>query len=249
MNRYQGKVILVTASTAGIGLAIATRMAEEGGTVIVNSRKEKNVEEAVQAIKSRGFKAHGVAGNISNPESRLKLVKYIEENFGKLDVVVLNHATSLHFGPTLETKEAAIDKTLDMNIKSSILLLKDLYPYVKKVKGNILVMSSYTGYDPGVRMGIYSLTKSALLGMVKLFAKEFHDDGVRVNGIAPGIIKTKLSEALWKGKEQEILQDMQVKRLGQPEDISNAAAFLCSSEADYITGETLAILGKPSPHL
>ena len=249
MNRYQGKVILVTASTAGIGLAIATRLAQEGGTVIVNSRKESNVEEAVKTIRDKGLKVHGVAGNISNQESRTKLVKYIEENFGKLDVLVLNHATSLHYGPTLETKESAIDKTLETNLKSSILLLQGLYPLIKKVKGNILIMSSYTGYDPGVKMGVYSLTKSALLGMVKLFAKEFLDDGVRVNGISPGLIKTKLSEALWKSKEQEALKDMGVKRIGQPEDISNAAAFLCSSEADYITGETLSVLGKPSPHL
>lgn len=249
MSRYQDKVILVTASATGIGLAIAKRMAQEGGIVLVNSRKASNVDKAVSEITSKGHKAFAMVGNISKADERQKIVENIKAKYGRLDVLVINHATSLHYGSTLDTTEAQMDKMWDTNVKSGLLLIKELYPLLQQSKGNILINASYVGYTPDQYIGIYSITKTALLGMVKLLAKEFQGEGVRVNGVAPGIIKTKLSENLWSEKEELAMQVMQVERLGVPEDIANAAAFLCSDEASYITGETLAVLGKPSPRL
>jgi len=249
MNRFKDKVILITASATGIGLAIAKLMASEGGIVLINSRKLANVEKGVQEITSKGYIAHAMVGNISKKEDREKIAETIQQKFGRLDVLVINHATSLHFGSTLDTTESQMDKMWDTNVKSGLLLIKELFPLIQSVKGNILINASYVGYTPDQYIGVYSLTKSALLGMVKLLAKEFQGDGIRVNGVAPGLIKTKLSENMWKEREEMAKEIMQVDRLGEPEDIANAAAFLCSDLASYITGETLPVLGRPSPRL
>jgi len=249
MSRFKDKVILITASATGIGLAMAHLMAQEGGILLINSRKLANVEKGVQEITSKGYIAHAMVGNISKKEEREKIAETIKQKFGRLDVLVINHATSLHFGSTLDTTEAQMDKMWDTNVKSGLLLIKELYPLIQEVKGNILINSSYVGYTPDQYIGVYSLTKSALLGMVKLLAKEFQSEGVRVNGVAPGLIKTKLSENMWKEREEMAMQIMGVERLGRPEDIANAAAFLCSDQASYITGETIPVLGRPSPRL
>ena len=202
-KRYQDKICLVTASASGIGQAIAERFAKEGATVLINSRKASNVNPVVDKINKEGGKAVAYVGNMAHEQDRKKVVKRIEEEYGRLDVLVLNHATSLHFGLTLDTPDKAIDAMFNTNFKSFVLLIRDLYPFIVKVKGNILMNASYTGYDPDKMLGIYGALKSGVLGLVKVFAKEFQFDGVRVNGVAPGIIKTKFAAPLYADKNSE----------------------------------------------
>jgi len=251
MQRYQGKVILITASATGIGLGIAERMAKEGGIVLINSRKESNVNAAVEKINSQGGKAYAFVGNMTDKKAREQIVQRIEKEFGRLDVLVLNHATSLHFGSTLDTQESMMDKMYETNFKSFILLIKETYHLLQKAKGNILINASYAGYTPDQTIGVYSILKTSLIGAVKLFSKEFQFDGIRVNGVAPGLIKTKLSATFWKDKANEELAktNLKIDRLGEPDDIAGVAAFLCSDDAKYVTGETIIVMGTASPRL
>jgi len=249
-KRYKDKIVLVTASATGIGLAMAKRFAREGATVIVNSRSPEHVAHAVSEIKKEGFNAVGCPANVGTKEDQEKLFKFVKDNFGRLDVLVLNAAVSLHMGATLDTKEEQFDKMFQVNVKSVFMLVKAFHPYLKATKdSNIMIITSYAGYDLSTTIGIYSVTKTALIGLIKLLAKELYDDKIRVNGIAPGLIKTKLSAPLWKNQEDSVKDAMQVSRLGEPEDIANAAAYLCSKEADYVTGEILLITGKSFPRL
>ena len=249
-QRYKDKIILVTASATGIGLAMAHRFAKEGGTVIINSRNKERVDKAVESIKSKGFKAVGFPANVANKVDRENLIDFVKQTFNKLDVLVCNAAISIHLGSTLDTSEEQYDKMFNVNVKSVFFLIKGLYPLLKNTKeSNILILASYVGFDPDTNIGVYSVTKTALIGLIKLLAKELNEEKIRVNGISPGLIKTKLSEPLWKGREDLIIENMKVNRLGVPEDISNAAAFLCSEEASYLTGEILVICGKSFPRL
>jgi len=129
-------------------------------------------------------------------------------------------------------------------------LIKEALPLMRGVKGaNILIISSYAAYEPDMTIAFYSVTKTTLLGMMKTIAKGLYSEEIRVNCIAPGLIKTKFSKELWDGREKETKDYMGVQRLGEVQDIANAAAYLASSEAEYVTGETLIVAGKPMSRL
>lgn len=249
-QRYNDKVVLVTASASGIGKAMATRFAEEGATVIINSRKKENVDAAVKELTGRGLKAVGFPANVGNDKERQAMVEFIKEKYGKLDVLVPNAAVSVHMGKTLKTTAAEFDKTFDINVKSVFLLAKETYELLLKgTKPAILLVSSIAAYNGDDRLGIYSVTKTALLGLNKILARELQDEGIRVNCLAPGIIKTEFSGPLWKDKEQDAMDSLRLQRLGEVEDVANAAAFLCSEEADYIVGETILVAGSITQRL
>lgn len=250
MDRYKDKICLITASSTGIGLAIAQRMAREGGTVIISSRNKEHVEKAVEGIKKEGHKAVGFPCHVGNKQQREDLLNFVKNTFGRLDVLVPNAAVSTFFGNQFEIPEAAMDKMYEINIKSTFFLIKDAIPLLQKSPGsNILIVSSYAAYEPDMTISFYSVTKTTLLGMMKIIAKGLYPDNIRVNCIAPGLIKTKFSKDLWSGREKETTDMIGVNRLGEVEDISAAAAFLCSKEADFITGETLVVAGKPLSRL
>lgn len=250
MNRYQDKICLITASSTGIGFAIAQRMAKEGGTVIISSRNKEHVEKAVKIITDSGHKAVGFPCHVGNKSHRENLLKFVKEKFGRIDVLVPNAAVSTFFGNQFEITEAAMDKMYEINIKSTFFLIKEALPLMEGVKGaNILIVTSYAAYEPDMTISFYSVTKTTLLGMMKTIAKGLYADNIRVNCVAPGLIKTKFSKELWDGREKETKELIGVNRLGEVEDIANAAAFLCSYEADYITGETLPVVGKPLSRL
>ena len=250
LQRYKDKVCLVTASSTGIGKAIATRLAEEGGVVIINSRKKENVDPVVKELTDRGLKAVGFPANVSNDKERQAMVSFIKEKYGKLDVLVPNAAISLHFGRTLDTTAAQFDKTISVNIKSVFLLVKECYELLLKgTKPAITIIASYLAFEGDSTMGIYSMTKTALLGLTKVLARELYPEGIRVNCIAPGLIKTTFSKELWDGKEKDTIDSLKLQRLGNVEDIANAAAFMCCEEADYIIGETMLVSGMITQRL
>jgi dehydrogenase/reductase SDR family member 4 len=139
----------------------------------------------------------------------------------------------------------------DTNLKSFLMLIKETYHLLVKARGNIVINASYAAFSPDPTIGVYSFLKTALVGMVKLLAREFQFDEIRVNGVAPGIIKTRLSEFFWKNEKNAELvkKEMKINRLGEPDDIAGVVSFLASDDAKYVTGETIVAMGAASPKL
>lgn len=238
---------VVTASSAGIGLATVRRLAQEGATVLLSSRKQENVDEAVEELQREGLAVHGCVCHVSDMSHRHKLLnEAVRIGGGKIDILVSNAAVNPVAVSLLEMPEWAIDKHLDVNIKAAIMLVKEATPYFSK-DASVVILSSYVGYNPAVSavMSMYAVTKTALLGLTKVLASELGSKGVRVNGIAPGTIPTKLAAALVRDKEltQEYLRGTNLKRFGTVDEIAGIVSFLCSKDAGYITGETIVAAG------
>ncbi|CAH1269487.1 DHRS2 [Branchiostoma lanceolatum] len=245
-GKLAGKVAVVTASTDGIGLAIARRLGQDGAKVIISSRKEKNVQRAVQELQGENLDVTGMVCHVGKAEDRKNLIQHAVDKYGGLDILVSNAAANPAFGPMMDTTEAAWDKIFDTNVKAAFFLAKDAVPHMeKRGGGSIIFVGSTAGYKPNELLGPYSVSKTALLGLVKAMAPQCGRLNIRVNGIAPGIIKTRFSEAIWKneGPLKEQLLQIPLSRLGEPEDCAGPVSFLCSDDAAYITGETIIMSG------
>lgn len=249
LRRFEDKIVLVTASSTGIGFAISERLASEGATVIISSRKKENVDQAVSEITKQGFKAIGFPCNVSKPEDRKALFNFIHEKWGRLDVLVPNAATSLHFGMSVDTPEKAYDKMFETNVKSIFQMITEYLPLLQKSKtANICITSSYTAYSNSNLIGVYGVTKTTLLGLTKMFATEFMADDIRVNCVCPGLIRTKFAKALLESENAATVATG-AKRPGEPREIAGCVAFLTSQDASYMTGESLLMTGAVSSRL
>ncbi|CAF0761281.1 unnamed protein product [Adineta ricciae] len=255
VRRLVGKVACVTASTDGIGFAIARRLAQEGARVVISSRKQDNVNKAMEAFKKENFDIYGTVCHVSKSEDRKRLLDETIQKYGKLDILVSNAAISPSFGNILDTPESAWDKIFDVNVKAAFFLIKEAIPYLEKQKGSsIVVVSSIAGYTPMELIGAYSVSKTALLGLTKALVNPCQEKGIRINGIAPGIIKTKFSKALWEGGEDTDTKTASfagcaMGRVGTSEECASAVAFLVSNDASYVTGETIVVAGGMPSHL
>lgn len=244
----EGKVAVVTASTEGIGLAIAKQLARDGAKVMISSRKQEKVNEAVLQLEKeeKGCSVKGVVCHVAKAEHRKNLIEQTLHHFGGIDILVSNAAANPVFGPILQTPEEGWDKIFDVNVKSAFLLAKDIIPLMeKKGGGSVIFISSIGAFRPLEYIGAYCVSKTALVGLTKVLAEECGHMGVRINCIAPGIIKTNFSEALWKNDAafKEFLKTVPLGRIGLSNDIGGAVSFLSSDQASYITGETLVISG------
>ncbi|XP_043491399.1 dehydrogenase/reductase SDR family member 4 isoform X2 [Polistes fuscatus] len=245
-RRLEGKVAIVTASTEGIGYSIARRLAQEGAKVMISSRKESNVNKAVNELLQEGLSVSGIVCHVGKAEHRQKLFKETKSLFGGLDILVSNAAANPQAGPVLDSDENVWDKIFDVNVKSTYLLMKESLPLLKDSKSpSIIIVSSIAGYQPFDLLGVYSVSKTALLGLCKASASNLAPYGIRVNCIAPGIIETKFSQPLYQSEtaRQISLNMIPFGRLGKPDEISSIAAFLASEDASYITGETIVASG------
>lgn len=247
LRRFEGKVVLVTASASGIGFGISKRMASEGATVIISSRNQANVDKAVEELKKEGLKAEGFVCHVGIKKQRDELLNYIKEKHGRLDVLVLNAAVSTHFGSLFDTTEQQFDKTFDINVKAVFFMVKE-YHSIMPEGSSILLISSYVGYNLDNNIGIYALTKTTVLGLTKVLARELRESKIRVNCIAPGLIRTKFAGALLE-HEEIAKQKLEIDRVGEPEDIAGAASFLCSQDGSYVNGENLMVTGFISQKL
>jgi len=251
-HRLKGKVALVTGSTAGIGLAVARRLAQEGAAVVVSSRKKQNVDDAVAELKKEGLNVHGMVCHVGSAEARKALVEETVRRFKSVDILISNVACNPVYGTMLSiTDEKVWDKVFDLNVKAAYLLVRDLVPHIKS-NGSIVFIASYAAYNPNNYLGAYSVSKTALLGLTKVLAKELAEKSIRVNCLAPGVIETSFSEALWKQSEDVSLalkNEIPMRRFGKAEECAGPVAFLVSDDAAYITGETLAVTGGISCHL
>ncbi|KAI1291771.1 Dehydrogenase/reductase SDR family member 4 [Halotydeus destructor] len=246
LKRLSGKVALVTASTDGIGLAIARRLAQDGAAVVISSRKEENVIKTVQQLTEQGLNVHGTVCHVGKPADRKKLIEFALEKAGAIDYFVSNAAVNPSFGPVLETPEDAWDKIFEVNVKAAFLLTKDAVPHIeKRGGGSIVFVSSIGGYSPFPAIGAYSVSKTALLGLTKALASELASSNIRVNCVCPGVIRTKFSSALTgnEGAAEESLRQIPMRRFGEPDEISGIVSFLCSDDSSYMTGESVVVAG------
>ncbi|XP_021719768.1 tropinone reductase-like 3 [Chenopodium quinoa] len=242
-KRFTGKVAIVTASTQGIGFSIAERLGLEGASVVISSRKQKNVDEAVEKLKGKGIDVFGVACHVSNAQQRKNLIDETIKKYGKIDVVVSNAAANPTVDPILDVPESVLDKLWEINVKASILLLKDAAPHLTN-GSSVVFISSITAYQPPSSMAMYAVTKTALLGLTKALAAEMAPK-TRVNCVAPGFVPTRFADFLTSNDSirKAIEEKALLNRLGTTEDMAAATAFLASDDASYITGETLVVAG------
>lgn len=250
-SKLKNKTAIVTASTEGIGFAIAKRLAQDGANVVISSRKEANVNKAVDSLKiDFPNQIVGTTCHVGNPEDREKLVKFTLDSFGAINIFVSNAAVNPHFGSFLDTEESAWDKIFDINVKSAFMLTQKIVPHMLKNnsdgdRGSIVYVSSIAGYSGLPSIGAYSVSKTALLGLSKNLATELGVDKIRVNLVAPGVIKTKFSQNIWSNEDAEEIftSQLAIKRLGESEEIAGLVNFLCGPEASYITGENIVVSG------
>ncbi|XP_070586166.1 dehydrogenase/reductase SDR family member 4-like [Erythrolamprus reginae] len=240
------KVALVTASTEGIGLAIARRLAQDGAHVVVSSRKQANVDRTVAELQAENLSVSGLVCHVGKADDRRRLVDTAVERYGGIDILVSNAAVNPFFGSMLDATEEVWDKILDINVKATALLANLVVPHMqKRGSGSIVIVSSVAGYLPFPSLGPYNVSKTALLGLTRNLANELAPHNIRVNCLAPGLIRTKFSKPFWQDKntESNILETMRIKRIGLPSDCSGIVSFLCSADADYISGETVVVAG------
>ncbi|CAM6089824.1 unnamed protein product [Calypogeia fissa] len=243
-RRLVGKVAVVTASTQGIGLGIVERLGLEGASVVVSSRKQKNVDEAVAQLQAKGIEAIGVACHVSKADQRRNLIKTALDKYGRIDILVSNAAVNPAVLPISDMPEEIIDKLWETNVKAGILLTQEAVPHLKE-GSSITFISSITGFNPssgGLQM--YAVTKTALLGLTKALAAELGPT-IRVNSVNPGFVPTHFADYLIRTPEirKEFESRTYLNRLGTPSDVAAAVAYLVSDDASYVTGENLVVAG------
>lgn len=241
-----GKTAIVTGASKGIGAAIATAMAQAGAQVVVSSRNQEAVDQVAANLCAAGFQAQGIAANTGQRDDCVRLVEASLDRYGRIDILVNNAATNPAFGPIVQLEDWAWDKTLDVNLRGPFELARLCYPHLKASGGgSVINISSVEGFTPNPGLGVYSISKAALIMLTKVLAQEWGPDGIRVNAIAPGLIETKLSSAITAnaGMMKMIMGKQALKRTGQPEDIAGLAVLLASDAGAFITGATLTADG------
>jgi dehydrogenase/reductase SDR family protein 4 len=241
----EGRVALVTGGSRGIGHAIALALADAGADVAICSRKLPDLESVAEEIRKKGVKSMAVASHVAKAEESKALVDRVKGEWGKIDILVNNAGTNPHYGPLLDAEEWAWDVTMNVNLKGPF-LLSQLVARVMKEQGggSIINTASIMGIVPS-ELGIYSVTKAGLIMLTQVLAKEWGQYKIRVNAIAPGVVKTRLSEALWKdpAKEKEAARSKALGYIGVPEDVAGAVLFLASDASSYVTGEVIIVDG------
>lgn len=246
MFQLNGQVAIITGSSRGIGRSIAEEMAKAGARVVVSSRKAEACETVVAAIRSAGGEAIATPCNISDKTQLQGLVDSALKTWGRLDILVCNAAVNPYYGPMATMPEDAYDKVMNCNVKSNFLLCNMAAPHMAANRnGSIIIVSSIGGNQGSATLAAYGISKAADFALTKNLAIEWGPQGIRANCIAPGLIKTDFSRALWGNAKllKNVEEGTPVRRIGQPEDVGGVAVFLASRAAAYITGQTLNVDG------
>ena len=250
MFELTGRVAVITGSTKGIGKAIAEQMAIAGAKVVVSSRKSDACEEVAreinETVQGQAGEATAIPCHVSHKEQLQHLVEETHNRFGKIDILVCNAAVNPFYGSAADIPDSAFEKVMDTNIKSNHWLCQIVLPdMLEKQAGSIIITSSIGGLKGSAVLGAYSISKAADLQLVRNLAVEYGPQNVRVNAIAPGLIKTDFAKALWSNPEtlDNVTKGCPLRRIGEPIEIAGAAVFLASDAASFITGETIVIDG------
>ncbi|SEB99984.1 SDR family oxidoreductase [Streptomyces sp. TLI_105] len=242
MKRFEGKTAIVTGASRGIGLAIAERLVAEGARVVITGRTKETLDQAVAAL---GGPAHalGVAGKADDLAHQTDTVRQAIEAFGSVDLLVNNTGINPVYGPMIELDLAAARKIVETNCLAALSWIQQVHgAWMKEHGGAVVNVSSVSGVQPAPMIGMYGASKAMLISMTELLAVELGPD-IRVNAIAPAVVKTKFATALYEGREDQLAARYPLKRLGEPEDIGGVVAFLLSEDAAWLTGQTVVVDG------
>ena len=240
MGRFDGTTTLVTGASRGIGLAIATQLVAEGGRVAITARGQETLDAAVATL---GPAAIGIAGKADDPDHRAAVFARIASEFGHLDYLVNNAGINPAYGKALEVQESAARKILEVNVLGTLAWTRDAVAAgLDKAVVNIASIAGITA-APGIAM--YGVSKAALISLTTQLAFELAP-GIRVNAVAPAVIKTDFAKALYEGREKEVAAGYPLGRLGVPADVAGPVVFLLSDDAAWITGQTIVIDGGGS---
>jgi len=241
-----GRVALVTGASRGIGSAIAEALAEHGAQVVLSSRKQADLDAEAERINALyAEKATAIAAHTGRPEDLERLVREVMERFSRIDILVNNAATNPYFGPVLGAELGAWDKTFEVNLRGVFVLTKLVYEASMESRGGAIVnVASIGGIRPGIGLGIYNVTKAGVIMLTRQLARELGGK-VRVNAVAPGLVKTRFAEALWGNQEilDRVLAQNPMGRIGVPDEVAGAVLFLVSDAASYVNGEVLVVDG------
>jgi NAD(P)-dependent dehydrogenase (short-subunit alcohol dehydrogenase family) len=244
-----GKVALITGASKGIGEAIALAFAVAGAKVVISSRKQAALDAVAAKIEERGGEVLALAAHTGETDAINALVARSVERFGGVDIAVNNAATNPHFGPLLTADEGQWQKILDVNVIGYFRVAKAVVPEMqKRGGGKIINIASVAGLRPMSAMGIYSVSKAAVLMLTQVLAQELGAHNIQVNAIAPGVIKTRFSSLLWQTESiaKSIQAATPLGRFGEVDDLTAAALYLASSASDFMTGAVLVIDGGMS---
>lgn len=243
-----GKTALITGASRGIGKAIAVALAAEGCNVVLSSRKQDALDEVAAELRT-AYPEVGVVAQAAHVGDEAKAGECVDTTvaeFGGLDILVNNAGTSPYFGPLVDIDAARAEKTVQVNQYAVVAWTKlAWHASMKENGGSVINIASVGGMVTEHGIGYYNATKAAVIHLTRQFAMELAPS-VRVNAIAPGLVKTNLAKALWEGNEEQISKLMPLGRLGEPEDIARAAVFLAGDAASWLTGQTLVVDGGAS---
>ena len=242
MMRHDGRVAIVTGASRGIGLAIAAQLVREGAKVCITARKVDALAEAAATIGDEKS-VITLPGSLGDPEHQRAAVQLTLETFGRLDILVNNAATNPAYGPLMDIDLSAGRRIFEQNVLGTIGWIQHAYRAALAAHGGSVVnVTSLAGLQPADGIGMYGASKAALTLLTRQLAGEL-GPRVRVNAVAPAVVKTKFAKVLYEDNEAELSERYPMKRLGVPEDVSGAVSFLASEEAAWITGQTLAVDG------
>ena len=241
----EGKVAVVSGGSRGIGAASALALADAGADVIVASRKLPDLEKVAEKVRAKGVRSMALVAHVGKTEDSKNLVEQVLDKFGRIDILLNNAGTNPYHGPLLRAEEWAWDTTFNVNLRGPFFLAQMVAKVMKEQGGGCMINTASTAAFRAGELNIYCVTKAAYVMLTELMAKEWGQWGIRVNALAPGIIKTRLSEILWKEPAvgERATQSLPLLRLGEPEDVADVVVLLASDLARYVTGVTVAVDG------
>jgi NAD(P)-dependent dehydrogenase (short-subunit alcohol dehydrogenase family) len=239
-----GKVAIVTGASRGIGLAVAHRLVQAGARVCITARKPDPLADAVESFPEGS--AIGIAGKADDPVHRQTVFDRVADEFGGLDVLVNNAGINPLYGPMMDLELDGARKIIEVNVLGTLAWIQGAWHHDRLAfaqrHGSVVNLSSVTGQIPSPGIGMYGVTKAAIAHLTRTLAVELGPD-VRVNAVSPAVVTTQFARALYEGKEASVIAQYPLGRLGTPEDVASAVAFLASAEASWITGQVLTLDG------
>lgn len=246
MFSLKEKTAIVSGGSKGIGKAIALKYAEAGANVVICSRKKDNLDSAVAEAKAGGFNIIGIECNTGDIQSIKNVVDQTITQFDKVDILVNNAAANPYYGPILKSEDSHWEKIWDINVKGYFNFVKACSKSMEENQyGKIINVASIAAKIPLDGLGVYNISKAAVVMLTKVLAKEMAASNIQVNTLAPGLIKTDFSRALWEDESvyNEIIKSIPQGRMGEPEDLSGMALYLASDASDFITGSMFTVDG------
>ena len=246
MLSLKGKSAIISGGSKGIGKAIAFTFAKAGANVVICSRKKDNLEAAVEEAKLQGLHIDSLKCNTSDASSITEVADYTIQQFSTIDILVNNAAANPYYGPILNSEDSHWNKIYDVNVKGYFNFVKACSQVmINQKSGKIINVASIAAKTPLEGLGVYNISKAAVVMLTKVLAKELGSQNIQVNTLAPGLIKTDFSRALWENEEtyNQIIKTIPQGKMGVPEDVSGMALYLASSASDFITGSLFTVDG------